>query len=176
MVRRAFLVCFGLLAAPLATTGLHAQAHAIAWVWSTHCHNPSSIALSLRLDGRILYRGSIPICRWEKRFMNGRLHFRFSPPRPLVWYGYRSDAEDSTQGPGDTTAANTSFEVEMWEAGGETDAVLLGFAAVAKDGIHMNAIHFLYPDKASSTTMAPGLVLETRPETRRAGPAPPAGF
>ena len=175
MARRAFLVCLGLVGAPLATKALRAQAPNIAWVWSTHCRTPTYIAISLRLDGRTLYRGSIPICRWEKRFMNGQLQFRFTPGRPLVWYGYRSDADDSTQGPGDTTAASTPFHADLWEAGGERDYILLGFAASARDGIHMNAIHFVYPDRASSTTMATGLVLETRPETRRAGTEPSAG-
>jgi hypothetical protein len=87
------------------------------------------------------------------------------PTRSLVWYGYRSDEGDSTKDVGDTTAANTSFEVDLWQAGGETDVIEMGLTATARDGLHMNTIHLLSPTKRSETTIAPGLVLETWPET-----------
>src|SRR5205823_3529529 len=87
-----------------------------------------------------------------------------SSRRPIIWYGYRSGDGDSTKDIGDTTAANTPFEIDLWQAGGETDAIEVGFQAVARDGLHANAIHWLWPTKRSTTTMAPGLVLETWPD------------
>ena len=145
---------------------LHAQNHDTVWVWNARCYDPTVIAILVHLDGRPVYRSTMPICRWERRFEKGRASFRFTPQRPLVWYGYRSDEGDSTPDVGDTTAANTPFEIDLWQAGGETDAIELGFQALARDGLHMNSIHFVWPTKPGATTMAPGLVLETWPEPR----------
>ncbi len=149
----------------------HAQHDDTVWVWNARCDHPTKIALQVRLDGAAVYRSSLPICRWGSSFEKGQATFRFTPRRSLVWYGYRSDEGDSIRDVGDTTAANTPFEIALWQAGGETDAIELGFQAVARDGLHMNSIHVLWPTKRSATTMAPGLVLETWPESQ---PAPGA--
>ena len=125
------------------------------------------IGLRIRLDSATLHRSSIPICRWERRFEQGKIIVRFTPHRPLVWYGYRTEEGDSTKDPGDTTAANTPFELDLWQAGGEPNAIELGVAAAAGDTLHMNMIHMLWPGQRSETILSPGLVLETWPEARR---------
>jgi hypothetical protein len=84
----------------------------------------------------------------------------------LVWYGYRSEESKTAPDPGDTTAAKTRFEIDLWQAGGETDAILLGVSADAPDGLHMNTLHILEPDKRVETVLAPGLVLATWPQKR----------
>ena len=117
----------------------------------------------MRLDGTILYRSTMPICRWERRFETEKGSFRFTPSRALVWYGYRSEG-NSAKDPGDTSAAGTPFEVDLWQAGGEVDAIELGVTADAPDGLHMNTIHMLLPEQRSQTILSPGLVLETWPE------------
>jgi hypothetical protein len=144
----------------LVATRLHSQEQDTVWVWDPVCHNACFVAIRVRLDGAAIYRDSIPVCRAERRLEKGKSSFRFTSRRPVVWYGYRNDA-------GDTTAANTPFEIDLWQAGGDTDAILLGVSAVASDGIHMNTIHVLTLTKPSETTLAPGLVLETSPEVKR---------
>ena len=151
-------------AAVLWAAGLPAQEHGAVWVWNAECHNPLIIALRVRLDNATLYRRSIPICRWQREREKGKSSFRFTPRRVLVWYGYRSAEGDSTKDSGDTTAAGTPFEIDLWQAGGEVDAIELGVTASAPDGLHMNTIHVLQPGARSETTLAPGLVLETWPE------------
>jgi len=158
-------VSLAVVAAMLSATRLLAQEHDTVWVWNAECHNPSMIAIRVRLDSMTLYRGSIPTCRWERGREKGKSGFGFTPRRALVWYGYRSDEGDSTKkGVGDTTAADTPFEIDLWQAGGEVDAIELGVTATAQDGLHMNTIHVLRPGRRSRTTLAPGLVLETWPE------------
>jgi hypothetical protein len=159
---------FADVAATLGAALLNAQVQDTVWVWNAKCHRPSMIAIRVRLDGTSVYRSSIPICRRKRRFEKGKGAFRFTPTRALVWYGYRSDEGDSTKDVGDTTAANTPFEVDLWQAGGEVDAIDLGVTADAPDGLHMNTIHMLWPGKRSQTTLAPGLLLETWPEGSRA--------
>jgi len=162
----ALVASFVLGSTSVAASALRTQDHDTVWVWNARCHDPTIVAIRVRLDGAVVYRTSIPICRWGRLFEKGRASFRFTPPRLLVWYGYRSDEGDSTQDVGDTTAANTPFEIELWQAGGEADAIELGFLAIASDGVHMNSIHMLWPTKPTATMIAPGLVLETWPEAR----------
>ena len=171
MRREIVLAFLGVVGALLAPSHLRAQARDTVWVWNAHCRKPSAIALSLRLDRTILFRGTISLCRVERdpRLDTGTLTFRIRPRRPVVWYGYRSDAGDPSEGPGDTTAANTLFDVHMWQGGADTNAALIGFAAAAKDGIHMNSIIYVCPTKSSRDTMAVGLVVEAQPVGRRLG-------
>jgi len=165
-VRTVLIASFVLASMPVVGGAQHAKDHARVWVWNARCDHPTMIAIQVRLDGAALYRSSLPICRWGRSFEKGQATLRFTPRRSLIWYGYRSDEGDSTTDVGDTTAANTPFEIALWQAGGETDAIELGFQAVARDGLHMNSIHMLWPTKRSATTMAAGLVLETWPESQ----------
>ena len=160
-----------LLACLVAVTTLshsaRAQEHDTVWVWNAQCPSPVNVAIRVRLDRRTVYRNSIQVCRWERRFEKGKASFSFTPGRPVVWYGYRSDEGDGSKDPGDTTAARTQLEIDFWQAGGEPDAIELGYSATAPDGIHMNSLHFLSPTRRVTTTMAPGLVLDTWPQTKR---------
>ena len=158
-----FFVTIGLAASFAA----QAQDHDIVWVWNPHCPTPIHVDLRVRLDGKTVYATSLPLCRWERQFESGEASFRLTPGRPLIWYGYRSDESDGTKDPGDPTAAGTTLTIELWQAGGESDVIELGYLVAANDGLHMNSIHLLSPTAVSATTMAPGLVLETRPETKR---------
>src|SRR6267378_3946043 len=151
------------VAAMLSATGLLAQVHDTVWVWNAECHHPSIIAIRVRLDSTTLYQSSIPTCRWGPGREKGKSSFRFTPRRALVWYGYRSDEDASGKDPGDTTAPNTRFEVDLWQAGGEVDAIELGVTADAPDGLHMNTIHMLSPTERVEAVLAPGLVLATWP-------------
>jgi hypothetical protein len=162
-VRTVLVASFVLMSTSVGAMSLQAQEHDTVWVWNPRCRSPTIIAIRVRLDAATVYRGSIPICRWERRFEKGKARFRFTPRRPLVWYGYRSDEGTSAGDVGDTTAANTPVEIDLWQAGGETDGIELGFTALANDSLHMNSIHVLSPTKPRATTMAPGLVLETWP-------------
>src|SRR2546429_869590 len=110
----------------LSATGLVAQEHDTVWVWNAECHNPSTIAIRVRLDSTTLYRSSIPTCRWERGREKGKSNFGLTPRRALVWYGYRSDGDSKKNGEGVTSAADTPFEIDLWHAGGEVDAIKLG--------------------------------------------------
>jgi len=164
------LLCVALAAVPLSWTEAHAQARDTVSVWNARCRQPRRIKLSLRLGNRNLYRGSIPVCRSERRSETGRIRFRFTADRPIVWYGYRSAQRSPAHDVGDTTTANTSFELDIWQAGGEADALLLGVSAAARDGLHMNTVCVVWVTKPSRRTLATGLVLEASRATGMPGP------
>lgn len=148
------------------TAAAQSQGQDLVWVWNQDCPRPTIVMLQVRLDGTTVYSTSLPLCRWDRQFEKGKAGFRLTPARPLVWYGYRSDEGDGSDDPGDTTAAGTTLEVDFWQAGGEADIMELGYTVAANDGPHMNSVHLVSPIRRSSTTMAPGLVLETWPEKK----------
>ena len=140
-----------------------AQEHDIVWVWNAKCPAPTNVTLDVSLDGKTVYATTLRLCRWERQFENGKASFRFVPKRTLIWYGYRSDEENGKVDPGDPTPAGTPLQVDFWQAGGESDAIELGYDVTAGNVIHMNSIHILSPTETSTTIMAPGLVLKTWP-------------
>src|SRR2546429_9894494 len=103
----------------LSATGLLAQEHDTVWVWNAECHNPSIIAIRVRLDSTTLYRSSIPTCRWERGREQGKNSFGFTARRALVWDGYRSGEGDSPKKDvGDKSPGGTPFSIRSWAAGG----------------------------------------------------------
>jgi hypothetical protein len=154
-----------LIAVNFATISM-AQDHDLVWVWNKQCPKPTTVTLQVRLDGTTIYSTSLPLCRWEREFEKGKASFRFTLSRPLVWYGYRSDEGDGTKDPGETMAAGTTMEVDFWQAGGETDAIILGYSVTANNRIYMNSLHIPSPTHSSTITMAPGLILITWPEKK----------
>ena len=137
-----------------------AQSGDIVWVWSSKCPAPTYVALRVKLDGKTIYIKSIPLCRWERRFEDGRASFQFRPRRELTWYGYRSDK-------GDPSPADAQLTVDFWEAGGDPADVLLGYSVASAHRIYMNSIYVLWPERKGSLVMAPSLVLLTMPDGKR---------
>ena len=90
-----------------------AQDRDLIWGWNPQCFKPTAVALQVRLDGASIYSTSLPLCRWGPDFEKGKASFHFTPARPLVWYGYRSDPEDGSEDAGDTTAAGTTLDVDF---------------------------------------------------------------
>jgi hypothetical protein len=152
-----------LAAALLTAIAAHADDQDMVWVWNSQCAAPTRVVLRVRLDGKKVYSTSIPLCLWSRKLDDGKASFTFTPSKKLVWYGYRSY---TTEDLGDPIPAGTALTVNFWQAGGETDTIELGYSVEARDGIHMNSVHLLSPISVRTTTMAPGLVLETRPEKK----------
>jgi hypothetical protein len=155
--RKCFVLCLCLVVTLLAPTRLLAQQHDTVWAWFTRCRQQRNVAFDVRLDQRVIYHSSFPICRVERQMEPQKhLEFSFKAPRSIVWKGYRSDE-------GDTTVANTEFEVFIWQAGGDPDDLLLGVGVSAADGLHMNTILILRPDTSSLDQLADGLSVRTHP-------------
>ncbi|MGH2524649.1 MAG: hypothetical protein ACRDH2_19250, partial [Anaerolineales bacterium] len=81
------------------------------------------------------------------------------PHRPIVWSGYR-DIDD-------TTAATQLLEGNVWQAGADPDALLLGVTFMTPGRIAINTIHRARPRAADTTTIADGLIILTYPAKAR---------
>jgi len=132
------------------------------WFWFGTCKDPRLLALEGRLDNRVLLRRVVPVCyQVRDRILDSiqahtRVTFTFRAPRRLVWTGYRSET-------GETTSVGVRFEVDIWEAGADSDAMTLGVSATTRDTIYMNTLHNAQPDGTDTTELAAGLTIITRP-------------
>ena len=150
-------VCAPALAQPL----LSAISSDTVWFWFATCGGPT-MRLDLRLDRSLLYTTSVPICRADRagaysQGSQGKFSFWFQPRRAIVWSGY-SDKED-------TSRARQDVEVDMWQAGADSDFLTLGVTVMTSKRILMNTLHVAHPNAADSTLLAKGFVLITRPDT-----------
>ena len=96
-----------------------------------------------------IYRTDINICRRE-RTQIPQVHWRFAftPPGRIHWSN-------------DSTAAGESISGDIWQAGGESDALELGLVMLAHGRILVNTIHLASASGFSTTPIDDGLVMRT---------------
>ncbi len=116
--------------------------------------------LEVRLDQKSIYESSFPLCRAERStaYSEGqkkKLEFLFKPQRTIVWQGYRD--EDNTTDP------DQEIEGNIWLAGADPNAMILGVSFVSRGSIYMNTIHIAYPERREVSEIEPGLVIITEP-------------
>lgn len=120
------------------------------------------MALEIKLDRQLLFQRTVATCHGARDTSAGdqrQIEFSFRAGRPLVWWGYL--AEDAEHA--ETTAAGLRFTVQIWQAGADSDAMLLGVVAMVGNQLHMNTIHIASPAESDTTEIADGLRVITRP-------------
>jgi len=133
------------------------------WFWFSTCEGPS-MTLDVRFDDELVYRSSFPLCRASSTSANSqgqkaRIQFTLVPSRPILWTGYREEDFRSPVEP---------LTVDLWEAGADPDALLIGVTVRGNEAIYMNTIHIARPEKRAESEIAAGLVIATYPmETPR---------
>lgn len=131
------------------------------WFWFATCGGPV-LRLEVRLDQKIIYESSFPLCRAERSSAHSKgqtkkLDFVFNAPRAIVWQGYRDEGEDNT------TGQNQEIEGNIWLAGADPDAMILGVSFLSRGSIYMNSLHIAYPDRRAVAEIEPGLLVITEP-------------
>jgi hypothetical protein len=147
-----------LLLAVTASPALASQEEPV-WFWFASCGG-LVMKLEVRLDQNIIYQSSFPLCRAERSsvYSEGqkkKLDFVFNAPRAIVWQGYRD--EDNTTDP------NQEIKGDIWLAGADPNAVILGVSFVSHGSIYMNTLHIAYPDRREVSEIESGLVIITEP-------------
>jgi hypothetical protein len=132
------------------------------WFWFATCGGPL-MTLEVQLDNRIVQKATFPLCRSNRASIQsqgqaGRMEFTFRPGRAIVWKGYRETT--------DRTAANEMLEGNIWEAGAEPDALILGVSFVNGDRVLMNSVHIAHPAARDESAVATGLVIRTYPAAK----------
>jgi hypothetical protein len=124
------------------------------------CTAGVALRVDVRRAHKLIYRTTLTICRRE-RSQRPSTHwsFSFTPSTRVVW------SNDSTR-PGE------SISGDIWQAGGESDALLLGVSLEAHGRILVNTIHIASAYRISNAPLDDGLVMRTTPLPPRGSAAP----
>lgn len=125
-----------------------------AWHWFQTCSENKAMRLEVELDGKIIYRSSFPVCR-----ANSGSNPAEGRQRIIVFYfkgGHLFQDEYRT--------ARTQFiEGNIWQAGADPDAMLLGVSFSGKKQVLLNTIHVTKPESVSASEVDRGMVVRTFP-------------
>jgi len=125
----------------------------VVWTWSNRCNGDYKLGATVHLDGKVLYRGVLPICRGSRDAEDGRADFQFAGGHTFQ-REYRTRTTDSIEG-------------DIWQAGGETDALILGISFDTGKRILLNTLHIANPEKKTSSQVDKGLFITTYPVPAR---------
>ena len=125
----------------------------VVWTWSKRCDSGHKLGVTVRLEGTVLYRGVLPICRGSRDAEDGRVEFHFSG-------GHSFQGEYHTR-------STDSIEGDIWQSGGEADALILSISFNRGKQILLNTIHIARPEKQASSTLDKGLFITTYPVAGR---------
>jgi hypothetical protein len=147
-----FLAVFG--ATPAVAQPLAATANSdVVWTWSNRCNDDHRLGVRILLDNKVLYRGVLPICRGSRDEEDGRVEFHSSG-------GHTFQGEYHTR-------TTDSIEGDIWQAGGEGDALILGISFDTGKQVLLNTIHIAKPGKQTSSELDKGILITTYPVTVR---------
>jgi hypothetical protein len=120
-------------------------------VWVAECRSGRPLGLNVLLADSLVYHTSLQVCKRERTEIPQRQwHFSFTSTKALQW------ANDSTV-PGEAISG------DIWQAGGDSDALLLGVTMFAHNQILVNSIHVSSAQRASVTPIDAILVVRTTP-------------
>lgn len=119
-------------------------------IWSQKCVDPQHLGVTVRFHTKVLYQGTLPICKGRRDEEEGKLHFRISAGYPL------------------RSASHTHVPVEgdIWQASGDPDALILGIALMGPRKIWVNSLHVAKVDQIATSEIDEGLFISTYPLAR----------
>lgn len=120
------------------------------WTWSKRCSDDHKLGVTVRLDDKVLYRGVLPICHGSRDAEDGQVKFHFAGGNTFRQRGYRTRSTDSIEG-------------DIWQAGGDPDALILGISFSTSKQELLNTLHVARPDKQTSSELGKGLFITTYP-------------
>jgi hypothetical protein len=149
----------------LAWTGLGGAGEAgeIVWQWFEGCVSAQQMHVDVQLNGRALYSNSFPACTMRREDVP------VESPQKLLEFFFRGHA--GLFGAEFDRLGTVDIEGNIWRAGGEADALLLGISFATPDRVLLNSVHIATARSAARSTMAKGLVVHTsavRPNRARA--------
>lgn len=139
-----------LVAAPaVAQPSSVAEKSDVVWIWSKRCNLDHRLGVRIRLDDKVLFRGVLPICRGSRGAEDGRVEFHFAGGNTFQGE-YRTRTTDSIEG-------------DIWQAGGEPDALILGISFDTGKQILLNTIHIAKTGEQTSSQLDKGIFITTYP-------------
>ena len=165
--RLLFLVsapALALVPVPLSGQARTTAPNEVVWHWFGACASGDSLVLEVQLDGKSLYNSTFPICQVR------RSEIKPEPQQRILEFPFNAEPQRfRTQ---DRATGTQPIAGNVWEAGGERDAILLGVSFATEHQVLLNTIHVARAHSASRSERVRGLVITTRP-VLRGGRTPP---
>ena len=117
------------------------------WVWFAKYEKPKHVALEMTVDGRSVHRSRFPACVTRRSEIEQRV------------VAFELGSKKSRFG----EPAGSKLEVNVWEAGGESDGMILGVSFMTSQRVWLNTLHIAAVDRPASSTLAKGVVVKTYP-------------
>jgi hypothetical protein len=149
----ATMVCVSLVwvrAAAAQSTAPVAPVKETVWYWSQSCSENRALKLEVSLHGKLIFRSSFPICSMARTDQAQKtLVFRFKGGQ--IYQGeYHTSPTDVIEG-------------NIWQAGADPDALILGVSFMTKRQVLLNTLHIAKPGRYSTTEVDRGIVVRTFP-------------
>jgi hypothetical protein len=120
------------------------------WV-AGRCDAGRTLMVQVRFANTNIYHTSLTICRRQRsQIRSPQIHWQFSftPSTRVHWSN-------------DSTAPGERVSGDIWQAGGDSDALELGVTMEAHNQILVNTIHVASPSGSSTTPIDDGIVMVT---------------
>ena len=162
-IRNAYLALFVALALGVAPTGCLCQtlppASVWAWYWvDGDCRGCEKLGLELLLDGKSVHCCTLKVRRMERTKALSSKHLA----RTFV-FSFKGGHNFQDEYP---TSPQDTIQCNIWQAGVESDVLILGVSFVGGHRILLNTLHFARPDRSSQMLLDRGLVIRTYPLPR----------
>ena len=129
------------------------------WFWQSG-GSGQRMRLEVQLDQRAIFTTSFTATHTSRSAIPETSHskavrFSFRSKRTILWSGYRDkDVISPTKQP---------IECDIWMAGADDSAIILGVSFAGPDGILINTLHVALPTREERSEIAHGLVIITSP-------------
>jgi hypothetical protein len=146
-----------LLAITTVTADAHPQASARQTQtdsWFKKCSKPRTLGLEVLLNNKVVHRSSFPICRTTGVPENVEAQKRIVE----FYFSGGHVFQDQYR-----TTASQKIEGNIWQAGAESNAILLGVSFMTKNHVLLNTIHAAKCDKVSTSLIDRGIAVRTFP-------------
>jgi hypothetical protein len=126
----------------------------LVWFWFGNCANSTVMGVKVVVDGQTVYRSSFRACQMERTDANTKNEqsvraFHFSGGHTF---------QDTYR-----TTENEKVEGNIWQAGADPDAILLGVSFVAHNQVLLNTIHVVKPGKPAKSILDRDVFIKTYP-------------
>lgn len=127
--------------------------------------------LEVRLDNKTIFTTTLHIAKSgrsgiPRRSYTKKIGFSFRPQRSMVWSEYRDEI---------VSPAKQRIKCDIWMAGADENAIILGVSCNRSDTILMNTLHLASPSSEVRSKIAGALVVVTSPITEPKPNHPAAG-
>ena len=126
------------------------------WFWFGDCPEPRVMGVQVVLEGKSIYQSHFRACQMNRTIVN-------TEREQKVRTSFHFSGGHTFQGTYHTRKTET-IEGTIWQAGADSDDILLGVSFLAHDQVLLNTIHIARPGRPTESKLDTGLVLKTYPE------------